>query len=91
MRLNSNEVEKRSNELQTFRGFLPFQFDGYVNLVKRKEFLVEKGLWDEVHEQELTVMRGIRETRPNEDVYLDKLLKRWIKENPQFKDLVIID
>ena len=87
--LNSTEIKKRKDELEQFKGFLPFQFDTYISLSKRKEFLVDQGLWDEVHEQELQVMKGIRDTKPNDDVYLDKVLRKWVVKNPEFEDLVI--
>ena len=87
--LVSNEVEKVVDKLQVYRGWLPFQFDSYLDLDGRHKFLESIGLEDEVQARNEEVMQGIRDYRPNEDVYLDKLLKQWLMENPQFSNLAI--
>ena len=76
------------NDLKYFRGWLPFQFNGYFSMYDRKQFLQSIGLWNDVQKRNLEVMQGIRDNEPNADVYLDKLLKAWLVENPKFVDVV---
>lgn len=83
------KAEAMKNELQNYRGWLPFQFSAYYSLFKRKRFLQSAGLWEEVHNKDLEVMQGIRDHKPNEDVYLDKLLRQWLVDNPKFSNLVV--
>lgn len=86
---NKEELKKKLDDLRHYRGFLPFQFDTYVDTLERKEWLQKEGLWADVHKQNLVVMQGIRDNKPNDDIYLDKILKEWINANPEFKDLII--
>ena len=87
--LKGDEVRKRLDEIQNYRGWLPFQFDCYVNLSERHKFLTLIGLEEEVTKKNREVQKGIRDTKPNDDVYMDKLLRQWIHDNPQFHTLVI--
>jgi len=91
VRLNKENVKMKLHSLQHFEGFLPFQFNTHINRSKRKEFLIQRGLWDRVHKQDLKVMQGIRDTRPNDDVYMDRVLLKWVEDNPQFRDLIIVE
>lgn len=79
---------KRKNDLKFYRGWLPFQFTAYISLYDRKQFLQSIGLWDEVQQKNLEVKKGIRDNKPNDLQYLDKLLKAWLVDNPKFADLV---
>lgn len=90
IKLNDTNCKKKKMDLEYFKGFVPFQFDCYIDLNNRENFLRTIGLWDVVHKRELEIMQGIRKYKPRDDDYLDMILKRWIKDNPQFKDCVIM-
>lgn len=83
------KAKSMKNDLLHYRGWLPFQFNAYFSLYDRKRFLQSAGLWDKVHSKDLEVMQGIRDHKPNDDVYLDKLLRQWLVDNPKFADLVV--
>lgn len=89
LRLNGEVCRKKSRQLQNFKGFLPFDFMTYVSWSDRQKFLETIGLWDDVNKKNMEVKQGIRDNKPNDDVYMNVILKKWVKENPQFKDCVI--
>ena len=91
IRLNSENCNKRKKELEHFKGFLPFQFDAYVDTEEREKFLKSIGLWDIVHQKDLEIMRGIRENRPNDIEYMEIILKKWVIDNPRYEDCVIME
>ena len=88
LRLNKQNCEKKKDKIQYFKGFVPFQFNHYVNWVKRREYLQSIGAWNDVKQQEDIVKQGIRDTMPDSDVYLDNVLRKWVADNPQFQDCV---
>ncbi len=91
LRIDEDKIKDYIEDLKYYRGFLPFQFDAYISLSQRKKFLTSVGLWKEVHNRELEVMQGLRDNKPNDDKYLDNILRLWVVENPEFKDLVVFD
>ena len=84
--INEEKCNKHLDELKRFRGFLPLQFDTVVSLAFREKFLKSIGLWEEANNKRIEVMKGIRDTYPDEDIYLELILKEWLIENPQFKE-----
>lgn len=90
MKLNMDNVNKRLNELTYFKGFVPFQFWCKIDMLKRDNFLEHNGLFDKVNEENI-VHRNAMKSSGDSDAYADKLLKKWIKDNPMFMDCVILD
>ena len=87
--LHPENCKKKKDQLTYFKGFLPFDFDVVINRKKRREYLQKIGLWEEVHLKEMEVVKGMRESKPNDDIYMESVLKQWLIENPQFQDCII--
>ena len=90
IKLNEQNIEKRKKDLTYFKGFLPFQFDSYISFTDRKKFLQKIGLWETVNREDMKVNAGMRQSS-DMDLYLDRIFKKWLSENPQFEDVVLED
>lgn len=87
--LHPENCKKKKDQLTYFKGFLPFQFEVVINTIKREDYLKRIGLWKDINLKEQEVIKGMRENYPDEDEYLEAILKQWLIENPQFQDCII--
>lgn len=87
---NRKGIEKHREELQFFKGFLPFDFYSVISLPVRNEFLREAGLFAKVHNQNMTVKAEMKKA-DDELEYLESILRRWLKENPKFQECFNMD
>ena len=84
MQLNYDELRKRKKELITFPGYIPYWITVHLPDMERYCFLKENDLYEEVSQKLLLCRRHNHKERLLE-------VKKWVTQNPQFKDLLIED
>lgn len=88
--LNGEKIKAREKELIRFKGFIPTQLFLYLDNLNRSKFLKSIGRYDEIEAMNIRVRNGMK-TADDPDAYMDLILRKWIADNPKFKDLVIDD
>lgn len=81
-------LKKREQQLIYFKGFVPIDFLSYIDYSKRNEYLKQIGMYDKMHEDYHNFRVGSSKYGLE---YEQKILKKFIGENPQFKDCVILE
>ena len=84
MKINFDEIKKRKNELITFPGYIPVLIDMCLPDMERYRFLKDNKLYEQVGNELLRCRRYTHEQNLLE-------VKKWVDQNPQFKDLLIED
>ena len=87
---NEDIIKKNENKLIYFKGFIPFQICDYIDMLRRNNYLKSIGLFEDI-QKEIIEVRNAMKISGDADIYLEKVLKKWVADNPQFKDLVIFD
>ena len=86
--INEENVKKREQQLIYFKGFIPVDFLGYIDFSKRNDYIKEIGIFEKVQEDYHNFRVGSSKYGWE---YKQKILKKFIGENPQFKDCVILE
>ena len=88
IKINKENVKKREQQLIHFKGFVPIDFLSYIDYSKRNEYLKQIGIFEKVQEDNHNFKVGCSKYGWE---YNQKILKKFIGENPQFKDCVILE
>ena len=88
MELDIDKIKAREGELIKFADFLPMEILNVIDAVRRNDYLKNIGKFDEVQKLNLAFRRNFKLYGLE---YKEKILKDWIRNNPQFEDLVIFD
>jgi len=87
MKVNINKVKERELELIHYVGFLPMDILTHIDGLKRNDYLKSINKFDEI--QELNHNYKVKYSRHGLP-YKEKVLIKWIADNPQFSDCVIL-
>lgn len=90
MKLNVAKVEERENDLIHFNGFIPLNLFMHINMLERNTYLKNIGKYNEVEADNIRVRNSMNKA-DDTDLFEEQVLKNWIRNNPQFEDLVIFD
>lgn len=82
MKINWDLVIDKKRELITFPGYIPFLIDQIIPPMERYDFLKKIGIYHEVSKE---LLRCRKYT--NEQHLLE--VKKWVNQNPQFKEFII--
>ncbi|MBE6494753.1 MAG: hypothetical protein E7Z84_09155 [Methanosphaera stadtmanae] len=85
MKVNYNKVKEREDELIHYVGFLPMQILGRIDAFKRNDYLRSINKYEEI--QELNHNYRVNCSKQGYP-YKEKVLRKWIADNPQFEDCV---
>ena len=88
MKVNINKVKEREIELIHYVGFLPMDFLNIIDAFKRNDYLRSINKYEEI--QELNHNYKVQYSKHGL-AYKEKVLRKWIADNPQFEDCVIFD
>ena len=88
MKVNINKVKEREIELIHYVGFLPMDFLNIIDAFKRNDYLRSINKYEEI--QELNHNYKIQYSKHGL-AYKEKVLKKFIVDNPQFEDCVILE
>ena len=88
MKVNENKVKERELELIRYVGFLPMDFLNIIDAFKRNDYLRSINKYEEI--QELNHNYKVQYSKHGLP-YKEKVLKKFIVDNPQFEDCVIFD
>ena len=88
IKINKENVKKREQQLIYFKGFVPIDFLKYIDNFKRYDYLEQVGRYEKVQEDN----HNFRVAYSKHGLsYKEKVLKKFIADNPQFEDCVIFD
>lgn len=85
MKVNIDNVKERESELIHYVGFLPMQILGRIDATKRNDYLRSINKYEEI--QELNHNYRVNCSKHGH-AYKEKVLRKWIADNPQFSDCV---
>ncbi len=85
MKVNENKVKERELELIQYVGFLPMQILSRIDAFKRNDYLKSINKYKEI--QELNHNYKVQYAKHGPP-YKEKVLRKWIADNPQFEDCV---
>ena len=88
LKINKENIKKREQQLIYFKGFVPIEFLSYIDSFKRYEYLKQIGRYDKMQEDYHNYRGGCSKYGWE---YSQKILKKFIGENPQFEDCVILE
>ena len=84
MEINYDEIINRKTELITFPGYIPFLIDQVVPSMERYKFLKKTGIYNKVSNELLRCRKYTLDQQMME-------VKKWIDENPEYKDFIVED
>ena len=84
--LNFDNIKKRSKEIERYPGKLPILIYNYINISNHEKYIDNEILKSYDEERAMYV----KLTDDEEYNYENKELIKWINNNPQFKDLIIL-
>ena len=90
LKINYNSLKQKEYVLTHYKGWLPFQIEYYLDLYERNKFLKSIGLFDKVQKVTIINRNKIKSSKKG-DVLEDDMLRKWIKDNPNFADIVYED
>lgn len=85
--LNYDKIKQREYELVHYNGWLPFPLLLYIDSWERNNYLKSNGLFDEVQKQNKKYRYHVKQSG-DVDAFEEKVLSKWIKQHPKFKNLV---
>lgn len=88
LEINVDKVKEFENRLIYYDGFLPIDLMGYIDMDKRNEYLKKNGKFEELQKQYLDFRIKFKKYGLE---YRENVLKEWILDNPQFKNLFILE
>ena len=88
IKINKENVKKREQQLIHFKGFVPIDFLKYIDNFKRYDYLKQIGIFEKVQEDNHNFKVAYSKHGLS---YKEKVLKKFIVDNPQFEDCVILD
>lgn len=88
--LDVNNINKHKNNLIKFEGFIPFNLFGYIDMLKRNNYLKSIGKFDDIAKENM-MYRNKMKSSDDADMYMDNILLKWVEDNPQFNDILIFD
>lgn len=88
LEINADAVKKKEYDLIHFEGFIPFDLWPYIDMLKRNNYLKSIGKFDKIQKQNAKV-RGNMKISADADLYLEKVLQKWVDDNPKFRDIII--
>lgn len=88
--INKDKLKEKENTLIYFNGFIPMEFFKYIDMFKRNNYLKSINKFDEIEKENIKV-RKMMKSNSDAVAYSENVLKKWIVDNPQFKDLLIFD
>ena len=86
--LNKPKIQEKEYDLIHFKGFIPMDFNYHIDMKKRNDYLKRINKFDEVKKEQIKIRTNAKNS-DDTDVFFEKVLKKWIADNPQFKDLII--
>ena len=86
--INLKLFNEKKEELTKFNGWIPYPFTMLVDTLERNEYLKSIGSFDKVQNEN---WEDRIETKTSDDVYELRMakLKKWLDENPKFKNIII--
>ena len=88
IKINKENVKKREQQLIYFKGFIPIEFLSYIDSFKRYDYLEQVGIYEKVQEDNHNFKVAYSKHGLS---YKEKVLKKFIVDNPQFEDCVILE
>ena len=88
LKINKENIKKKEQQLIYFKGFVPIEFLSYIDSFKRYEYLKQIGMYDKMQEDYHNYRVGCSKYGWE---YSQKILKKFIADNPQFEDCVILE
>ena len=88
IKINKENVKKREQQLIHFKGFVPIDFLKYIDNFKRYDYLEQVGIYKKVQEDNHNFKVAYSKHGLS---YKEKVLKKFIVDNPQFEDCVILE
>jgi len=88
VKLNVDAIDDYESDLIYFKDYIPLRLYPYVNLVKRNNYLKRKGLKSKIDKIVYKKKLEMRNAN-NPFEYAHNDFVKWVKSNPEFKELLI--
>ena len=86
--INNKVVKQKEKDLIHFKGFIPLDFHGYIDMLQRNTYLKNIGLYGKI-QMDIIRFRDNMKRSNDPDKYLERFLISWVNSNPEFKGCII--
>ena len=81
MKINNNAIYEKKEQLEKYKGYLPFLVREHIDSAAWLEFITSEGLLDEIMPTHKKMKRASIDDKLTEFI-------RWVNENPEYQDFL---